>query len=184
MENYNTLNDPEFSEELRKLQTTDKAHAGVFNELFETLLSNDIFLKHLADAMVKKENIIHDVAEKDPEKIPGADVTASLQEQIDKLSIVSLTPTVAADIKTEGGNILYKQGKICTLYAQYYNMAEQEVGSKIILCTLPDSARPAHNTAFVTRRGIARIDPSGEVNITLEEQTRFYLYQTITYIAE
>lgn len=82
MANHNILENPEFTDEIRKLQTTDKAHADVFNGVFENLLNNDVYLKKLADSMVKKETITHDIAEDDPEKIPGADVTAGLQDSI------------------------------------------------------------------------------------------------------
>ena len=78
MENFNIQENPELTEELRKLKTTDPAHADVFNTLFEKLLNNDIYLNRLADAMVKKEDITHNIKEADPEKVAGADVTAEL----------------------------------------------------------------------------------------------------------
>ena len=84
MGNFNISENPEFSEELRKLETSDRAHADVFNELFEKLLNNEVYLKRLANAMVEKDCITHDVKDADPNKVPGADVTAGLQEKIDK----------------------------------------------------------------------------------------------------
>ena len=84
MENINITDNAEFSEEIRKLKTTDPAHADTLNALFERLLNNDIFLNRLADTMVKKASIIHDATEEDPEKVPGADVTAGLQKQLNE----------------------------------------------------------------------------------------------------
>ena len=82
MENFNIPEQPEFTEELRRLQTTDEAHADVFNALFEKLIQNDVFLNNIVDKLVSKSNIIHDTEIEEAEKIPGADVTANLQRQI------------------------------------------------------------------------------------------------------
>lgn len=37
--------DPEYSESIRKLETTDRAHANVFNRIFEILIGNMTFLR-------------------------------------------------------------------------------------------------------------------------------------------
>lgn len=41
MANFNIKENPLFQKTMRKLETTDRAHAGVFNALFEILLDND-----------------------------------------------------------------------------------------------------------------------------------------------
>lgn len=43
----------EFSQELRRLLTSDPAHADTFNPLFQTLINNDAFLKALADSLAE-----------------------------------------------------------------------------------------------------------------------------------
>ena len=45
MPDFNIKNNPVFKNTMRKLETSDRAHANVFNALFETLLDNDNSLK-------------------------------------------------------------------------------------------------------------------------------------------
>ena len=44
MANFDILEPPELSLELRKLEPEDRAHADVFNELYDTLINNDAYL--------------------------------------------------------------------------------------------------------------------------------------------
>lgn len=73
--------------ELRKLLTTDKAHADIFNTLFQTLIGNDNILDDKLTNTIQKEQIIHDTEESDKDKIPSAEVTAALQNQINDMNI-------------------------------------------------------------------------------------------------
>lgn len=50
MANHEIKNPPIYSADLRKMETTDKAHADAFNPLYEQLINNDAFLKVKADA--------------------------------------------------------------------------------------------------------------------------------------
>lgn len=61
MAQFTIKNPEEFVSELRKLETTDRNHADVFNALFDTLINNDAFLKKVADRAVEhiKNNAIH-----------------------------------------------------------------------------------------------------------------------------
>lgn len=43
MTNHEIHEPKDFSEEIRKLQTSDPAHADTFNPLFERLINNDVF---------------------------------------------------------------------------------------------------------------------------------------------
>lgn len=43
-----------FSDVIEKLKTKDKAHADIFNNIFEKLLNNDIFVKEIAEASEKE----------------------------------------------------------------------------------------------------------------------------------
>lgn len=52
MANHEIPQEPIFSEELRKLETTDPGHANTFNPLFEILIKNDVHLKRLAEGLV------------------------------------------------------------------------------------------------------------------------------------
>ena len=45
MGNFLVKEPPEFSQELKTLEPTDRAHADVFNALFGQLINNDAFLK-------------------------------------------------------------------------------------------------------------------------------------------
>ena len=61
MAHFTIKNPEEFVSELRKLETTDRNHADVFNALFDTLINNDAFLKKVADRAVEhiKNNAMH-----------------------------------------------------------------------------------------------------------------------------
>lgn len=58
MANFEIKNPPEFSDELRKFEVTDKAHADLFNAIVEVLINNDAFLEAVAEDYNKihKEN--------------------------------------------------------------------------------------------------------------------------------
>lgn len=43
---------PEFTQEIRKLEPTDRAHADVFNALLELLVKNEMYLKQAYDNMI------------------------------------------------------------------------------------------------------------------------------------
>lgn len=45
-----------FDESLRKFETTDKAHADVFNDVINVLINNDVFLKKLAEEIKTKSD--------------------------------------------------------------------------------------------------------------------------------
>ncbi len=61
MAQFTIKNPEEFTTILRKLETTDRNHADVFNVLFDTLINNDAFLKKVADRAVEhiKNNAMH-----------------------------------------------------------------------------------------------------------------------------
>ena len=51
---------PEFTEEIRKFETTDPAHADLFNAVVQELLENDVFLKkdlekHMGSGITESE---------------------------------------------------------------------------------------------------------------------------------
>lgn len=50
MANHTIKSPEQFTDELRKLETTDRNHADVFNALLEVLINNDAYLKKIADA--------------------------------------------------------------------------------------------------------------------------------------
>lgn len=50
MANFDVSN-PEYSSELRQLETTDRGHANVFNAALSLLINNDAFLKAVVEAL-------------------------------------------------------------------------------------------------------------------------------------
>lgn len=52
MENFEA--EPKFTEQIRKLKTTDPAHADLFNSLVGALLNNDVFIKNIVDQMLQQ----------------------------------------------------------------------------------------------------------------------------------
>lgn len=49
MANFDIPDNPEFSSELRKFETTDPAHADLFNEVTEKLFTNELALKKMCE---------------------------------------------------------------------------------------------------------------------------------------
>ncbi len=54
MTNHEIHEPIDFNEVLRKLQTSDPAHADTFNPLFERLINNDVFLKNLTERLIQE----------------------------------------------------------------------------------------------------------------------------------
>lgn len=53
MADYNIVEKPVFSETMTKLEPTSKAHADLFNEMFQALLNNDRFTKEQVEELKK-----------------------------------------------------------------------------------------------------------------------------------
>lgn len=68
----------DYSEELRKLLTSDPAHADTFNPLFERLINNDVFLKSLTERLIQEHK--HSGAEGEGSKIPIANIEMPVGE--------------------------------------------------------------------------------------------------------
>lgn len=65
-----TIKEPrEFTEKIRRFETTDKGHANLFNEVIEPLLNNDAYLKQHTDTsdLHIKDEILH-VTQEDKER--------------------------------------------------------------------------------------------------------------------
>lgn len=78
----------EYTETARKLETKDKAHANLFNELFQKLLNNDAFLKMTADSlaekMLEKGMIANNLVTDNTEMVLAAPMGKLLKEQLDE----------------------------------------------------------------------------------------------------
>lgn len=53
MANFEIPLTPEFSSQVRKFETTDPAHAALFNSVIEILINNDVFLRAVAEQLVQ-----------------------------------------------------------------------------------------------------------------------------------
>lgn len=53
MANYEIPLNPEFTSQIRKFETTDPAHAALFNSAIEKLLTNDVFLRAASEQLVQ-----------------------------------------------------------------------------------------------------------------------------------
>lgn len=58
MANHNIKDPPEFNPDLRMLETTDPAHADMFNALFDILINNDIYLLNRSAARILRMDIV------------------------------------------------------------------------------------------------------------------------------
>ncbi|PIC80554.1 hypothetical protein CSV75_01820 [Sporosarcina sp. P18a] len=67
-----------YSQEIRKLQTTDPSHADVFNPLFERLINNDVFLKSLTERLIQEHT--HSGADGEGSQIPLANIKMPVGE--------------------------------------------------------------------------------------------------------
>lgn len=56
MANFNIPENPEYTSEVRKFETTDPAHADLFNAVTQVLLNNDTFLKQVTEQLIKNVN--------------------------------------------------------------------------------------------------------------------------------
>lgn len=78
----------EYTETARKLETKDKAHANLFNELFQKLLNNDAFMKMTADSlaekMLEKGMIANNLVTDNTEMVLAAPMGKLLKEQLDE----------------------------------------------------------------------------------------------------
>lgn len=68
----------DYSEEVRKLLTTDPSHADVFNPLFERLINNDVFLKSLTERLIQEHT--HSGVDGEGSQIPLANIKMPIGE--------------------------------------------------------------------------------------------------------
>ena len=54
MANFEVPSNPEYTEQIRKFETKDPAHADLFNTVIGALLNNDVFLKLAIDAAFRQ----------------------------------------------------------------------------------------------------------------------------------
>lgn len=83
MAEFTVKDPPEFSTEMRMLETNDPGHANVFNPLLAQLLNNDAFLKAVADAAKKhmKAGEIHVTAQDKEEWYAKAEAVEATQSE-------------------------------------------------------------------------------------------------------
>ncbi|MED0688043.1 hypothetical protein [Anoxybacillus ayderensis] len=74
MANHQIYETKNFSEVLRKLVTTDPAHADTFNPLFERLINNDSYLKAFIEGILSVNGHTHSGIDGDGPKIPLANI--------------------------------------------------------------------------------------------------------------
>ncbi|WP_205597794.1 hypothetical protein [Anoxybacillus sp. MB8] len=74
MANHQIYETKNFSEVLRKLVTTDPAHADTFNPLFERLINNDAYLKAFIEGLLSVNGHTHSGIDGDGPKIPLANI--------------------------------------------------------------------------------------------------------------
>ena len=56
MANFEVPENPEFTEEIRKLETTDRGHANVFNMVFEPIINNVLHVRKMITDHIKAKN--------------------------------------------------------------------------------------------------------------------------------
>ncbi len=68
--NFNIPENPTYTEEIRKFETTDEGHADLLNAVIEPLINNDAFIKKVAEAHIKNKNNPHETKFGDLEDKP------------------------------------------------------------------------------------------------------------------
>ncbi|MCX4268529.1 MAG: hypothetical protein OSJ62_07665 [Lachnospiraceae bacterium] len=86
MADFVIKNPTEFDPNLRKLETTDRNHADVFNKEFEQLINNDAFLKAVTELAIEhmRSDAVH-VTEQDKQNWSGKAGTAVATQSADGL---------------------------------------------------------------------------------------------------
>lgn len=96
----------EYSGALRKLETTDRGHADIFNALFGSLVNNDAYLKEHADEADghARDSGIH-VTEEEKEEWAGAEPNQNAFAKIKAGSITIEANGKTATFELEGDNV-------------------------------------------------------------------------------
>lgn len=92
MANFEIKDPPEYTEEIRKFETTDKAHADLFNAVVSALVNNDSFLKKIVDdyeTRHKVDNVIH-ITNEERKKWNGKAESDDLEEKLTAKEAVDL----------------------------------------------------------------------------------------------
>lgn len=124
MANITIKNPAEYDNKVRKLETTDKAHADIFNGIFEKLVNNQEFLKLITDEAIKHMEMseIHVTTENKrywDDKAETSTATQSengLMSNIDKTKLDHIADKAevnqnAISSVNAGGNIIEANGK-------------------------------------------------------------------------
>lgn len=102
MNNNVIQENPEFSRKLRKLEVTDRAHADVFNQEFNKLINNDVYLKNKTEELEKQKidvNMISDILiPEDTSMVLGANVGKYIDQSITSLKNKSITLSANSSI--------------------------------------------------------------------------------------
>ena len=81
MANFNIPDNPEYTDQIRKFETTDPAHADLFNSVAGKLVENDAFLKNAVGEAIEK----------------ASDDLEELRQQLEE-EIVEASSSIAAGI--------------------------------------------------------------------------------------
>lgn len=129
MANFTIPEDPDLNLQLRKLETTDRGHADVFNSLFGVLITNDAFLNALANKMIEKAMISHNLDSSNKAQVMGADTGPKITQLIN--TVDQKVTELSSDIP-----------KIQSGKAIFYNIPNDTVRSLTITFDTPFKVAP------------------------------------------
>lgn len=116
---FNIPENPEYIQEIRKFETTDPAHAKIFNIIIHTLINNIEFLKK---KLTKMEKI---------EEITETDIidwyTSDLEEQ-DNITNIDIEQMYTKNIDYEEGDLGIDNGEIEKMYMKEIDYKEGDLG--------------------------------------------------------
>lgn len=104
MGNLMVPENPEYTEEIRKFETTDPAHADLLNQVAQALLNNEAFLKRLAEQHIGSRDNPHGVT-KSQVGLGEADNTSDLDKPISGAQKAALDEKIGKSGGTMDGKL-------------------------------------------------------------------------------
>lgn len=83
---------PTYSSEIRKFEVTDQAHAGLFNQVTERLLHNEVFLKKVVDTLLE-----------DMEDVIDGTIKVSKSAIADKATQLAIARNLQVNLESKAG---------------------------------------------------------------------------------
>lgn len=166
MANFTTPENPLYTDEIRKLETTDKGHASIFNALLEKLFHNILFLRKKIDT--SKEDALTEAYQqstgytnqKVADLINGApstldtlgEIATAMQDNVDVVAALNAaigTKAAAAELDSHTGNTTIHTTESERTKWNKITAITQSVTAIQVVSALPTDAESHPNTLYI-----------------------------------